>query len=421
MPIVMREADVTRYFVREEFNPGSQKQLLAYMNARGLRGGYNPKSKTSNPSTDAETMKRLAKKDPLFKYILDWREVQKIDTTYVAPNLKRADDECRVHPSFLHVPRTMRLSCVNPNWQNIPSDDEDDASLATQFRNCVVASPGCYLVSLDFASIEAVLTGYFAGDPDYMRLARMGIHSFVLADFLGKPADLAWEDNHLASYLADIKSQYKSTKEYKGIKRVVHSDNYGSTAFGMYKRNPEIFATVGMAANLQNRYHSLCPKLPPWWASLRERAAHDHYLGGFDHPFHYKHWFWDVTAWDPKQNRKIPGSDWNSVVSFYPQSTAGGVLYETCLRLMDPTHGYFVGEDYFGKTPLRALIHDEILGEVPFRKIDHYLECVQGSAGLPIPELQNLTIHSSIKVGKDWGHMQPLSQIRKPGWLDESL
>jgi hypothetical protein len=417
MPIVMRECNVTRYFVREEFNPGSPKQLLAYMNARGLRGGYNPKSKTRAPSTDAETLKRLSKKDPLFRYILDWREVEKIDNTYVAPNLQRSDDESRVHPSFLHTPKTQRLSCVNPNWQNIPSEDEDEESLASRFRQCVVAGPGCYLVSLDFASIEPVLTGYYAGDPDYMRLARMGIHSFVLAEWLKKPADLSWDDERLSGYLSAIKEQYKKTKEYAGIKRVVHSDNYGSTVFGMYKRNPDIFPSITSAQKLQDLYHTLCPKLPKWWAGIRERAAKDHYLGGNDHPFHYKHWFWDVIAFD-RTGRKIPGADWNSTVAFYPQSTAGGILYETCLRLMDPEHGYFIGEDYFGKTPLRALIHDEILAEVPFKKVDHYLECVTGSAGLPIPELQNLTIHTSVKVGKDWGHMEPLSQARKPGWLE---
>jgi len=235
---------------------------------------------------------------------------------------------------------------------------------------------------------------------------------------LEKPADLSWDDEKLAGYLSEIKAANKESKPYKGIKKSVHTSNYGGTPFGLYKNNPDIFTSIAMAEKIQALYHKVCPKLPPWWATLRERAAHDHCLGGNDHPFHYKHWFWDVTAWDPRRRMKIPGSDWNKVVAFYPQSTAAGVLYETCLRLVDPAHGYFVGEDYYGKTPLRALIHDEILAEVPFRRVDHYLECATGSANLPVPELQGLTIHTSIKVGKDWGHMLPLSQARTPGWLD---
>lgn len=414
----MREADVVRYFVREEFNPSSSKQLLAYMAARGLQGGRNHKSKTGAPSTDEETMKRLAKRDPLFKMILEWREVRKIESTYVGPNLARADAESRIHSSFLHATRTMRLSSRNPNLQNIPSEEDED-SLAKRFRRCVSAERGCYLVSLDFSSIEAVLTGYFINDPDYIRLARMGIHSYVLADWLGKSADLSWSDSDLESYLADIKAKYKETKEYKGVKRVVHSGNYGSTAYGMYKNNPEIFTSPRMAEDLQSRYHALCPKLPPWWASLRERAARDHFLGGTDHPYRYKEWFWDVTAYDPRRG-KIPGSDWNAVVAFYPQSTAAGVLYDACLLLVDPDSSYYIGEDYHGKTPLRALIHDEILAEVPFSRMDHFLECISMATSLPIPELQGLTIHTSIKAGKDWGSLQSLSAIRKPGWLEEN-
>lgn len=414
----MKECDVVRYFVREEFNPGSTKQLLTYMKARGLKVGYNHKSKTGNPSTDEDTLRRLAKKDPLFRLILDWREPQKIDSTYVAPNMARADAESRIHSSFLHVTRTMRLSSRNPNLQNIPSDD-DEESLAKKFRYCVTAERGCYLVSLDFSSIEAVLTGYYINDPDYIRLARMGIHSYVLADWIGKPAELSWSDEHLESYLAEIKTKYKETKEYKGIKKVVHSGNYGSTAYGMYKNNPEIFTSVRMAEDLQQRYYTLCPKLPPWWASLRERAARDHFLGGTDHPYRYKEWFWDVTAWDPRRNTKIPGSDWNAVVAFYPQSTAAGVLYDACLRIMDPQSPYYVGEDYFGKTPLRALIHDEILAEVPFSRMDHFLECISLATSLPIPELQGLTIHTSIKAGKDWGSLQSISSLRQPSWLEQ--
>jgi hypothetical protein len=153
---------------------------------------------------------------------------------------------------------------------------------------------------------------------------------------------------------------------------------------------------------------------------LRERAPKEHYLGGADHPFRYKHWFWDVTAYDAKRG-KVPGSDWNKVCAFYPASTAAGVLYESALRLTDPASPYFIADLYFGKTPLRSLIHDSILGEIPISSLDHYIDRLSSSMTLPLRQLPYknedgnpafLSFGVDIKVGRDWGSMVPIKQYK---------
>lgn len=409
MPIVQREAQVTRYFCREEFNPASPKQLLAYMKAKNLQPGYN--NKTESETTDEDTLKRLAKKDPFFKWVLEFREVSKIKNTYVAPYIAKADEDARIHGEFLHAPSTMRLSSANPNLQNVP-DDDDEKALARQFRHCIVATPGCLLVSADFAAIEAVLTGYFMDDPDYIRLATKGIHSFLLSHLLNQPASLEWPDDRLAAYLADLKTVHKQDQRYHACKRAVHLTNYGGTPGMMVRAEPDIFYSFGFAQDLQNLYLKLCPKLAPWQASLRERAAKEHRLGGADHPYHYVHWFWDVTGWDPFKKSTIPGADWNKVVSYYPQSTAAGVLFDTCLELVNPDGPYYVGDLYYGRTPLRALIHDEILAEVPVERIDRYVERVEACMTRPIPQLGGLRLGTDIKVGRDWGSLKKLKEVR---------
>lgn len=400
--------DVTRYYVYDEFNPSSSKQLLAYMRAKGITPEYS--AKTGNETTDKAALERLAKRDPFFKKILQWRDISKIKGTYVEPYLSKADEDARIHGQFLHGPSTMRLSSKNPNLQNVP-DEEDESALARKFRHCIVATPGSVLVSCDFAAIEAVLTGYFMQDPVYIRLATKGIHSYVLSHLLGCPPDLNWPDDKLAGYLQEIKAKHKKTHEYEGCKRGVHLTNYGGSPSMMVMANPEVFS-FELARKIQTLYLNLCPKLSEWQNNLRVRAAKEHKLGGRDHPFNYVHWFWDVQSWDAIRKKFRPGSDWNRVVSFYPQSTAAGVLFETCLALVDPHGPYYVGDMYDGKTPLRALIHDEILSEVPANVLDTYVERVEACMTRPIPQLGGLQLGTDIKIGRDWGSMKPYKEVR---------
>jgi hypothetical protein len=415
MALVMQEADVVRYFVRENFNPASSKQLLAYMKARGHRPGRN--YKTGADSTDADTLERLARYDPLFKKVLEYREVQKIRSTYVGPNIQRvgSDTESRIHSQFLHAPSNMRLSSVEPNLQNVPDDDEED-SLARRFRRCIVASPGCLLVEADFGAIEAVLTGYYCNDLNMMRLATMGIHSYVLAQLLHMPIDLTWDDESLARALSQIKSQHKSSPQYRGCKAAVHLTNYGGSPMMMYKAHPDVFTSLANARSIQSTYLDMFPSIAKWQKGLRDRAAKEHFLGGNDHPFRYRHWFWDVTSYD-KSRGVIPGSDWNKVVAFYPASTAAGVLYEAVLRLVDPDSPYYINDMYLGRTPLRSLIHDSVLAEIPRSRLADFTSRLLGSMTAPVPQLPyrdesgNTTYLSftvDVKVGENWGSMKPL-------------
>lgn len=418
MALVTREVEVPRYFVRESFNPSSSKQLLAYMKAMGHQPGRN--HKTGSDSTDEDTLRRLSAKNPLYGKVLAYREVQKIKNTYVTPNLGRAAGDSRLHSQFLHAPSNMRLSSVEPNLQNVPDDDSPD-SMARRFRNCIVAEPGCLLVEADFNAIEAVLTGYYCRDLNLMRLATMGIHSYVMAQVLDLPVSLDWDDATLAATLSDLKTKHKSSKEYRGCKAAVHMTNYGATPMMMYKSHPDVFPSLSAARDIQSSYLSLFGSLGVWQKGLRDRAAREHCLGGADHPFHYKHWFWDVVAYDARRGQ-IPGSDWNKVVAFYPASTAAGVLYETVLRITNPNDPCYIGDLYNGRTPLRSLIHDSILAEVPTQNLDRYVERLTLAmtalhGNLPYRNEDGIDTYLSfgvdIKVGRDWGTMKPLRLVKE--------
>lgn len=403
VPHTIREK---RYYVREPFNPSSPAQILEYMKWKGYQGGRNHKSKTGMPSTDEQTLSRLAKKDPFFRLVLDWRNLGKLDRTYATGLLVNADENSRIHSSFTHTPSTMRLASSNPNLFNIPSLDDDaldQAVSASEIRRAIIAAPDCVLVEADFAAIEAVITGWYAGDTDYMRLARLGIHSYLVSHKLGKPADLSWDDAKLGAHLSAIKQDYHDQPLYKALKKTVHLTNYGGSVFQMVKSAPSLFPNVAVATELQDFYFSLCPKLKAWQTSVRARADKEGFLGGTDHPYRFKHWFWDVTNWDPIQKCVVPGGDWNRVVAYYPQSTTAGVCFEAALALCDPTSPWFVGDYFFGETPIRIMTYDSILSEVPVAKLADYIERLRMAMRQP---LAHLKLDHDIKVGPDWANME---------------
>jgi DNA polymerase I-like protein with 3'-5' exonuclease and polymerase domains len=400
------DLEVSRYYGREPFNPDSPLQVADYIKGKGY---------VFSGSTDEQALEALLKrtKDPFFEKLLEFREVDKVLGTYVQGASKRLAQDGRLHAQFTHITTTQRLSCRNPNLQNVVRPDPDDPeTLASRFRACLVAEKDCSLVELDFAGIEAVETGWFIRDPDYIRLATLGIHDYVNTHLVKEPADLKWSDDDLRRYFKEIKKRFPQERE--SSKRCVHGTNYGLTPYGMAKKMPELFTTKSAEA-LQKLYFEVCPKLPAWHDSLRTRASKQGYLGGADHPFHYKHWFWNVYTWSPKYEKWILGSDANRVISFYPQSTSAGVLYEACLRCTDRGSDFYIGDLYFGDTPIRALVHDSILLELPDEILEKTIPKIKEAMCLPIkqqpcpPEWglgEFLKIGVAVKVGKNWMNMR---------------
>jgi DNA polymerase len=117
--IILEEKVVKRFYVKLPFNPNSVDQLIQYMELKGVAPSKGKKKKTTKPSTDNKVLEKLAKKDPFYKLILDYRAYGKVLGTYVEGTRSRLGNDGRLHPSFLHRPSTWRLSCVNPNLQNV--------------------------------------------------------------------------------------------------------------------------------------------------------------------------------------------------------------------------------------------------------------------------------------------------------------
>jgi DNA polymerase-1 len=310
----------------------------------------------------------------------------------------------RIHPTFLHNPSTLRLSCQNPNIQQLPRTGEAD-DLQSIIRNLIVADPGCILIERDFSAIESVLVGYFAGSADYIRLSKLGIHAYLASHVIGKPADLAWPDDDLRQYFKQLKGTYK--REYNASKRMVHGTNYGMTPRKMVMTEPETFGTQAEAKRIQDIYLGLFPALAKWQLSVQLQAEKDGYLRN---PYGYIHRFLSVFSYrkEGKDWKRGQGADSNKVLAFLPQSTAAGIIKDVMLRL------FFQYFDEAGQY-LRLQVHDSLVLEVPMEKVKEVDTILRSEMEAGIPELRlpnsygmgdYLSIGSELKSGLRWGSMK---------------
>lgn len=443
--VTLQPATVRRWYWREPFNPDSPKQVLSYIYYRKHSPGRA--KKTGADSTNRETLERLARttRDPFYSGLLDYRAVVKVKSTYVDGTARRLDPDDRVHPVPTFAPSMFRLSYRDPNITNVVADKDEKRNLAAGFRHCVVASPGCRLLEVDFAGIEAVETGLCSGDREYTRLAKLGVHAAMVTHVLGQPYDPADSDAVLAALFAQVKHDHPAI--YEPTKRYIHGRAYGLTVPGMVRQFPELFPHEAAARKYAQVFERMAPKVAAFQQATQERAARQHYLGGpGDHPFGYKHWFWSIFTYkrltqtqyyrivakyqslgaeppivmiNGQPFRIGEGPDAKRGLAFRAQSIAAGILKEVLLRLLsDPDHPSYIGDAYFGRTPLRAPIHDSGLFEVPHRQWDRVYEAVCHEFQRPIVEQplpadwgmgDYLTIGIAAKAGTDWGAMEALT------------
>lgn len=150
--------------VGHSFNIASPKQLQTVLfEERKLKPGK--KTKTGF-STDTAVLEELSMYDSVPKMILEFRELSKLKSTYVETLPKLCDKNQRIHTDFVQTgTATGRLSCREPNLQNIPVRNE----AGRKIRSAFTAPEGCVLISADYSQIELVVLAHLSGDENMKR------------------------------------------------------------------------------------------------------------------------------------------------------------------------------------------------------------------------------------------------------------
>lgn len=154
------------------FNINSPKQLGEVLfETMGIP--YPKKTKGKNKySTAADVLEKLEDDYPVVSKVLMFRKASKLKSTYVDGLLGLIGSDGRIHPHFNQtVAATGRLSCTEPNLQNIPIRDENGRNIRKAF---VVSEPENVFVGSDYSQIELRLMAAFSGDPVLMEAFRTG-------------------------------------------------------------------------------------------------------------------------------------------------------------------------------------------------------------------------------------------------------
>jgi DNA polymerase-1 len=161
-----------------DFNINSTKQLGEVLFER-LGLARQKKTKTGY-STDARELEKLRGQHPIIEHLLDYREVEKLRSTYGEGLLAAVGRGDRIRATFNQtVARTGRLSSDAPNLHNIPVRSE----MGRSFRKAFVAAPGFQLLVADYNQIELRCIAHLADDPGLIAAFTEGrdVHTAVAA------------------------------------------------------------------------------------------------------------------------------------------------------------------------------------------------------------------------------------------------
>jgi uracil-DNA glycosylase family 4 len=245
------------------FNPNSQDAVFAYMDTQGHQRPKNKHGQQDEDGNDPDTtaakeLARLARKtgDNFYLKVTEYRGYTKMKSTYVAGFQPREDG--RVHPAITFDTAIGQTSSRNPNAHNFPKL-KPTYELAQEMRGMICAPPGYEISEWDYKSCHALTLGFLAEDPDYMRLTRLDVHSFVAGHFLG-----CWDgfkiigesDDELRERFRWLKSdQARKHVRDDQAKHAILGIGNGLRAKGLYDRYMENFVL------------DACPdcKLPARW------------------------------------------------------------------------------------------------------------------------------------------------------------
>ncbi len=170
-----------------EFNINSPKQLGEVLFEK-LNLPVVKKTK-SGYSTDSDVLEKLFDEHPIVEKILEYRTLSKLKATYVDGMISLINPTTkRIHAKFNQtVASTGRISCTEPNLQNIPIRTE----LGRELRKIFVAKDGFILLDADYSQVELRVLAHMSGDETMINAFNDGddIHAITASQVFNVPID----------------------------------------------------------------------------------------------------------------------------------------------------------------------------------------------------------------------------------------
>jgi DNA polymerase I-like protein with 3'-5' exonuclease and polymerase domains len=387
-----------------EFSPNSSQQLMSYMTARRHK---IPESKDGKKTTGKKELQRLSAryKDDFYLKVIECREIRKAKGTYIDGFRPHSDG--RVHTTFTFATAIGQTSSRNPNIQNF----NKHGRLAKATREMVAAEKGKVLAEWDFKSCHVLTLGYLANDPNYIRLARIDMHSIMTGHFLKlwRVQEILCESDEA---LRDRCKWLKSNEKYKEMRdsKIKHAGlgiGNGLKASGLYERYMEFFSGVAEAKAILGAYEEVFPKVFEWQRWVQQRAHDQTFL---QTEFGHCRYYYEVFRWDGRRGSWGHGDQGEEAISFWLSNIAFGHIRE---KMKELDRAGLV--DRYG---LCNNIHDSFLMHFDEKLLEEHLARVRPILESPSKVLigpaapEGLWIGVDCAVGKNWAEMKEVALIR---------
>lgn len=347
-----------------EFNINSTQQLgkLLFEDM-----GLPPVKKTKTGySTSAEVLEKLRGQAPIVDAILDYRQLTKLNSTYVDGLTKVIAGDGRIHTSFQNtVTATGRLSSTEPNLQNIPVRTE----LGAKLRYMVVAEPGNVLVDADYSQIELRVLAHMADDPAMQGAFLSGedIHTATASQVFGVPA-------------GEVTHEMR-----RRAKAVNFGIVYGISPFSL---SQDIGVTVTEAKEYMDAYFATFPGVRAYMDKVVEDAREQGFVTTL---YGRRRWLPELRS----SNFNLRSFGERVALNMPIQGTAADLMKLAMLRV----HAALRRENLQGRLVLQ--VHDELIVECPETEAEAVKTLLEremvGVAELKVPLI------ADANAGKTWG------------------
>ena len=347
------------------FNLNSPKQLAEVL---FINLNIAPVKKTKTGlSTNVEVLEELeARGEEIAKYILEYRKLSKLKSTYIDALPKAVDENNRIHTSFNQTgTATGRLSSSDPNLQNIPVKTDD----GMRIREGFTAKKGYKLLGIDYSQIELRVLTEISGDENLISAyrAKKDLHDLTARKIFG---------------LAE--NEEVSREQRTAAKIVNFSIIYGKTAFGLAK---ELKITRKDAEDYIAKYFAEYPKVKILEEEIIKRAEETGYAETY---FNRRR---DIEGINSK-NKNIRSQAERMAVNTVIQGTAAEIIKKVMIEL------YKVLKD---KEDIKLLlqVHDELIFEIKDEKVEEYRKVIEDIMKNSV-KFKNVELEVNSSAGNNW-------------------
>jgi len=348
----------------KEFNLNSPKQLSEIF-FNELNYPVIKKTPKGAPSTDASVLEELAKEHDLPKYILKYRELEKIRSTYVDGLIPEVSEDSKIHTHYnLFGTTTGRLSSEKPNLQNIPNKTQ----LGQEIRDFFVAKPSMKFILSDYSQIELRVLAHLSQDSEMIAILKnesADIHSETAARIFNESID-------------NVNPEMR-----RKAKEVNFGLIYGMEAFGLSK---SLNISQKEAKTLIDAYFDQFPKVKGFLDQVVKDAEQNTFTTTL---IGRKRFIRELAS----SNFQLKAMGKRIAMNAPIQGTASDIMKIAMIKVKSEL-------DKFKDTNLLLQIHDEIVVEVNNKDVEKVSKIVsekmKNAVKLDVPLYVNTKVNNSL-------------------------